>query len=330
MKLAINGFGRIGRVIFKICLDKKINVVAVNDIHGVKDAAYLLEYDSVYGKYDKKVKTQGDYLIIEGKKTIVLNEMNPEKLPWKKLGVDIVIESSGIFTDREGASKHFKAGAKKVIVTAPGKNMDITVVPGVNDKKLNNKHKIISVASCTTNCATPILKVLNDKFGIKNALLSTDHAYTNNQSLVDGFNKSPRRGRAAAQNIVPASTGASESIIEALPELKGKINGMAIRIPVADGSLVDIVAELKKNFTIESVNNALKKSSNKEMKGIIEYSEDELVSSDVIGNSHSAVVDSLLTLKEGDLVKVLAWYDNEYGYSCRVVDVINMLKKFQK
>ncbi|MEK6873256.1 MAG: type I glyceraldehyde-3-phosphate dehydrogenase [Nanoarchaeota archaeon] len=327
MKIGINGFGRIGRVIFKICLDKKINVVAVNDIHGVKDAAYLLEYDSVYGKYDKKVKTQGEYLIIDGKKTAVLNEEDPEKLPWKKLGVDIVIESSGIFTDREGASKHFKAGAKKVIVTAPGKDMDITIVPGVNHKKLNNKHKIISVASCTTNCATPILKVLNDKFGIKNALLSTDHAYTNNQSLVDGFNKKPRRGRAAALNIVPASTGASDAITEALPELKNKINGMAIRVPVADGSLVDIVAELKKNFTVESINNALKKSASKEMKGIIEYSEDELVSSDVIGNSHSAVVDSLLTLKEGDLIKVLAWYDNEYGYSCRVVDVIKLLGK---
>ncbi|MBS3072432.1 type I glyceraldehyde-3-phosphate dehydrogenase [Candidatus Pacearchaeota archaeon] len=330
MRIAINGFGRIGRIIFRIAFERGIDIAAVNDIHGVKDAAYLLKYDSVYGKYDKEIKIEGNNLVIEGKKIAVLNELNPSKLPWKKMGVDMVIESSGVFTDRRGASKHFKAGAKKVIVTAPGKNMDITVVPGVNDKKLSNKHKIISVASCTTNCATPVLKVLNDNFGIKSALLSTDHAYTSNQSILDGFNKNPRRGRAAAQNIVPTSTGASEAITQALPELKGRISGMAIRVPVADGSLVDIVAELKKSFTVKSVNDALKKSSNKEMKGIIEYSNEELVSSDIIRNPNSAIVDSLLTLKEGDLVKVLAWYDNEYGYSCRVVDVINILKKFNK
>ncbi|MBS3066611.1 type I glyceraldehyde-3-phosphate dehydrogenase [Candidatus Pacearchaeota archaeon] len=330
MKVAINGFGRIGRVIFRIAFERGIDIVAVNDVHGVKDAAYLLKYDSIYGKYNKEIKTEGNNLVINGKKIAVLNELDPSKLPWKKLGVDLIIESSGVFTDKVGASKHLKAGAKKVIITAPSKNPDITIVPGVNHKKLNNKQKLISVASCTTNCATPVLKVLNDKFGIKNALLSTDHAYTSNQSILDGFNKSPRRGRAAAQNIVPTSTGASEAITEALPELKGKINGMAIRVPVADGSLVDIVAELKKPFTTKSVNDALKKSSIGEMKGIIEYSEEELVSSDVIKNPHSAIVDSLLTLKEGDLVKVLAWYDNEYGYSCRVVDVITMLKKFNK
>ncbi|OIO40742.1 type I glyceraldehyde-3-phosphate dehydrogenase [Candidatus Pacearchaeota archaeon CG1_02_32_21] len=327
MKIAINGFGRIGRIIFKIALEKGINIVAINDIHGAKDAAYLLKYDTVYGRYNKKIKIEGDNLVIDGKKIAVLNEQDPEKLPWSKLGVDLVIESSGVFTDREGASKHFKAGAKRVIVTAPGKNMDITIVPGVNDKKLNKKHKVISVASCTTNCVTPILKILNDTFEIKNALLTTNHAYTSNQGILDGFNKHLRRGRAAAQNIVPASTGASEAIVEALPELKGKVNGMAIRVPVADGSLVDVVADLKKNFTVESINNALKKASDKSMKGIVEYSEDELVSSDIIGNPHSAIVDSLLTLKEGSLVKVLAWYDNEYGYSNRVVDVINILKK---
>ncbi|MEM3113066.1 MAG: type I glyceraldehyde-3-phosphate dehydrogenase [Candidatus Pacearchaeota archaeon] len=329
MKVAINGFGRIGRAVFKICMEKKINVVAINDIHGVEDAAYLLKHDSVYGNYKGSVLVKGNNLIVNGKEIKVLNEKDPEKLPWKKLGADIIIESTGVFRARKDFSKHIKAGAKKVIITAPSDDVDITIVPGVNDHILKKTHQYISVASCTTNASATVIKVLDDKFQIKEALLNTVHAYTSTQALVDISDKKPRRGRAAALNIVPTSTGASEAVTEVIPGLKGKLNGLSIRVPVADGSIVDITASLKKPFTAESVNNELKKASQGKFKGIIEYSTDELVSSDIIGNYHSAIVDSKLTLKEGSLIKVLAWYDNEYGYSSRVVDVINFLGKMK-
>ncbi|MCA9485634.1 MAG: type I glyceraldehyde-3-phosphate dehydrogenase [Nanoarchaeota archaeon] len=327
MNVAINGFGRIGRTVFKLALENKINVVAINDIHGVKDAEYLLKFDSIYGKYNKPVKTQGNYLIVGNKKIPVLNEKDPSKLPWKKLKVNVVVESTGVFRDRAGASKHLKAGAKHVLISAPGKEVDVTIVPGVNSSALQKEHKIISVASCTTNCLAPIIKVLHERFRISNALMTTVHAYTNDQQIHDSPHKKFRRGRAAALNIVPTTTGAAKTVIEIFPELEGKINGLAVRVPVAVGSLVDLTAELEKPFTIEKIKSAFKTASQKELKGILEYSEDELVSSDVIGNPHSTIIDSLPTQTQGNTVKILAWYDNEYGYSNRVIDTIKMLNK---
>lgn len=327
IKVAINGFGRIGRTVLRICLERGIDVVAINDVHGVEDARYLLKYDSVYGKYERSVSVRGKDLVVGEKKISVLSEREPEKLPWSKLGVDIVVESTGVFRDREGAGKHLKAGAKYVLITAPcdGKP-DLTIVPGVNDGKLKKSDKIISVASCTTNCLVPIVKVLNDNFKIKRALMTTVHAYTNDQALQDSSHKKFRRGRAAAENIIPTTTGAAKSFVEVLPELLGKINGLAVRVPVACGSLVDLTAELEKKFDVKKINAALKKASGESLKGIMEYSEEDLVSSDVIGNPHSAVVDGSSTQMEGNLVKVLAWYDNEFGYSNRVADVVGMLK----
>ena len=329
MKIAINGFGRIGESVLKIALERKMNIVAINDIHGTKDAEYVLKNDSIYGKFKGKVSAKGNCLFVNGKKILVLSEKNPLNLPWKKMKIDVVVESTGVFTKRRDALKHLKSGAKKVVVTAPLKDKpDVTIVPGVNSKKLKKNHKLISVASCTTNCSASVLKVLNENFGIKRAMLSTIHAYTSSQSLVDSSDeKNPRRGRSALANIIPASTGASEAISEVLPELKGKIKAMAMRVPVSDGSIIDLTAELKKPFTVSEINSAFKKSAKKEMKGILEYSEENLVSSDIIGNSHSAIFDSKLTEVQGNLVKVLAWYDNEYGYSSRVVDVLKMLGK---
>lgn len=329
MKVAINGFGRIGRNVFRICMDKKVNIVAINDVHGIKDAEYLLKYDSVYGKFKGKITVKKDHLIVNGKKILVLNERDPEKLPWKKLKVDFVVESTGAFRHREDALKHISSGAKKVIVTAPMKDKpDITIVPGVNQKKLKKSHKLISVASCTTNAAAPIAKVVDDNFKIKWALLSTIHGYTSSQSLVDDSNeKDPRRGRAAAVNLIPTTTGAANAVVETLPKLKGKLDGSAIRAPLPDGSIVDFVAEVKKPVTDKKVNVAFKKAAKLKMRGIIQYSDEDLVSSDIVGNPYSAIYDSKMTKIEGNLVKIMAWYDNEYGYSMRVVDVIKMLGK---
>ncbi len=326
MKIAINGFGRIGRAIFKIALEKNLDVVAINDLAEPKTLAYLLKYDSVYGNYDKKVESGKDFIKINNKKINIFSEKNPEALPWKKLGVDVVIESTGIFTDKEGAGKHLKAGAKKVIISAPGENPDITVVLGVNENKLKKEHKIISMASCTTNCLAPIVKILNDSFGIEKGYMTTMHAYTNDQVILDTPHKKLRRGRAGAINLIPTSSGATKSVAEVIPELKGRLDGLAIRAPVACGSITDFVATLKKQVTKEQVNNALKKAADGKMKGILQYSEDELVSSDVIGNPHSSILDSILTQANGNMVKVLSWYDNEYGYSCRVVELIKILK----
>jgi glyceraldehyde 3-phosphate dehydrogenase len=326
VKVAINGLGRIGRVFLKVALDKKIDIVAVNDLANIQSLVYLMKYDSVYGNYLGEIEAGKDFIKINNKKIKVFSEKDPENLPWKKLGIDIVVESTGIFTDREGASKHLKAGAKKVIISASGENPDITVVLGVNEDKLKKEHKIISMASCTTNCLAPVAKVLNDNFGIENSYMTTVHAYTNDQVILDFPHKKLRRGRAGAINLIPTTSGATTAVAEVIPELKGKIDGLAIRAPVPCGSINDFVAILKQPVTKEQVNEALKKASQKEMKGILFYSEDELVSSDVIRNPNSSIVDSILTQANGNLVKVLSWYDNEYGYSNRLVDLIKFLK----
>lgn len=325
MKVAINGLGRIGRPVLKICLEKGMDVVAVNDLCDVKTIAYLLKYDSVYGNYNKKIETGNDFIKINGKKIWVFSEENPEKLPWKKLGIDVVIEATGFFEDL--GEKHIKAGAKKVIISAPSKKCDATIVLGVNSEKLKKGHRIISMGSCTTNCLAPVAKVLNDNFGVKRAFMTTVHAYTNDQKILDVPHKKFRRGRGAAVNIIPTTSGATISVAEAIPELKGKMDGLALRVPVACGSIVDFVAELNKKTTKEQINNAFKKAASGKMKGILEYTEDEIVSSDVIRNSNTSIVDGLSTqVLENNMVKVLAWYDNEYAYSCKIVDLIKMLK----
>lgn len=328
MKLAINGFGRIGRAVLKIALSKGIDVVAVNDLQSPEDFAYLLKYDSIYGRYDKEVSFGKDFITIGKKKIKVLNEKDPEKLPWKDMGVDIVVESTGFFTAREGAQKHLSAGAKYVLISAPAKDPDATIVPGVNHKTLKKSDKIISVASCTTNCFTPVLKVLDDKFGINSVFMTTVHSFTNDQATHDRFHKKKRRGRAASLNIVPTSTGAAIATSLVLPKLKGKVEGMAIRVPTPVGSLVDMVVDLKKKAEVKDINLALKKASKGELKGILEYTDDEIVSTDVIGNSHSSIVDGLSTQKNGSMFKVLSWYDNEFGYSNRVVETAEILKKW--
>lgn len=331
MKIAINGFGRIGRLVFRIAFGEH-EIVALNDVHGSKDAAYLLKYDSVYGRYDKKVVAQGEYIVVDGKKVLVIQERDPLKLPWKKLGVDVVIESTGAFRNPDDARKHLEAGAKYVLVTAPCKDKkpDLTVVVGVNDDKLKKEHKIISVASCTTNCLAPLVKVLDDAFGIEKGFMTTVHAYTSSQGIVDSSARKPERGRAAALNIIPTTTGATTAVFEVLPDMKGKLDGMALRVPVPVGSITDLSVNVKKKTSVKEVNSLFKKVSKGNMKGIVEYNEKPLVSSDIIGNPHSAIFNANDTRVNGDLVKVLAWYDNEYGYSSRVVDVIGMLKRFVK
>lgn len=326
MKVAINGFGRIGRAIFKVCMDRRVNVVAVNDVHGAEAAAYALKFDSVYGKYSRSVSAQGNYLVVDGRKIKVLSEKDPLKLPWKELGVDVVVESTGVFTKASDALQHVKSGAEQVIITAPAKSPDCTLVPGVNDSTLKKNHRIISVGSCTTNCTAPVVQVILKEFGVRYAMLTTVHAYTNDQVILDNAHHSIRRGRAAALNMIPTTTGAAEAVIEAIPELKGKMTGLSVRVPVSCGSLIDLTCEVLRKTSVDEVNSCLEKASKKNYKGIIEFSTEALVSSDVIGNAHSAIVDGLSTQVDGNLVKVLAWYDNEFGYSNRVVDVIQMLR----
>lgn len=326
VKVAINGFGRIGRSFLKIALDKGVNVVAINDLASIDSLIYLLKYDSIYGNYDGKVEKGEGYIKINRKKIAIFSEKEPENLPWSELGVDIVVDCTGIFTDREGALRHLWAGAKKVLISAPAKDPDVTIVLGVNEEQLKKEHKIVSMSSCTTNCLAPLVKVINDNFKIQSGFMTTVHAYTNDQEILDVPHKKFRRGRAGAINLVPTSSGASSSVGEVIPELKGKLNGLAIRAPVACGSIVDFVAVLGKEVTREEVNTALKTASEKQMKGILKYSEEELVSSDIIKNPNSSVFDSILTQVNGNLVKVFSWYDNEYGYSHRLVDMIKLLK----
>jgi glyceraldehyde 3-phosphate dehydrogenase len=330
IKVAINGFGRIGRLTFRASLDKSdIEVVAVNDLTNSKTLAHLLKYDSVHGKFPGTVTTDGDDLVVNGKKIKVFAEKDPAALPWKDLGIDVVVESTGVFRSRDKINKHLEAGAKKVILTVPSKSaddVDATVVLGVNDQDIKPEHKIYSNASCTTNCLAPFAKVLNDKFGVVRGLMNTIHSYTNDQIILDAPHSDLRRARAAAMSIIPTTTGAAKAVGLVIPALKGKLDGFALRVPTPDGSVVDLTVELAKETTKEEINAAMKEAAEGPMKGILEYCVDPIVSTDVIGNSHSSVFDSLMTqVIDGKFVKVLSWYDNEYGYSCRVVDLIEKI-----
>ncbi len=326
MRVGINGFGRIGRQVFRILLDKGIEVALVNDLTDNKTLAHLLKYDSNYGRFPGEVAYDDEHIIVNGKKVKATAEPDPEKLPWGELGVDIVVEATGHFRDRKGAEKHLKAGAQKVIITAPAKEPDITVVIGVNHKELRPEHKIISNASCTTNSLAPVMKVLEERFGVERALMTTVHSYTNDQRILDLPHKDLRRARAAAVNIIPTTTGAAVATALTLPSLKGKFDGMSLRVPTPTGSISDIVALLKREVTAEEVNAALKEAAEGELKGILEYSEEELVRTDIVMNPHSSIVDGKLTKALGPLVKVFAWYDNEWGYANRVADLVEILK----
>ncbi|MFQ5917867.1 MAG: type I glyceraldehyde-3-phosphate dehydrogenase [Candidatus Binatia bacterium] len=329
MRVAINGFGRIGRVFYRASLKRprKFECVAVNDLSDINTVAHLLKYDSVFRKLDVEVMVEDGAIVVGKERLKYLSERDPAKLPWKELGVDLVIESTGVFRDREGASKHLQAGAKKVLISAPAKNPDVTVVPGVNHKNYDpQKHHIISLASCTTNCLAPTMKVLDEKFKVEKAFMTTAHAYTNDQRLLDLVHKDLRRARAAALSIIATTTGAAKATGVVLPSVKGKMDGIALRVPIPDVSVVDLVALLKKNTTAEEVNSALKAAAEGELKGILQCVDEPLVSIDFTGNSHSSIVDCAMTNVVGEnLVKVIAWYDNEWGYSCRLVDMANLI-----
>ena len=328
MRIAINGFGRIGRNFYRAAFENPdIEVVAVNDITTAETLAHLLKYDSVHGVWEG-VESGEDWISVKGEKFDVLSERDPADLPWSEYKIDCVIESTGLFRDRENASKHLTAGAERVLISAPAKNPDVTLVMGVNHEIYNQKeHKIISNASCTTNCLAPVAKVLNDTFRIEYGHMTTVHAYTTTQRLLDLQHKDLRRARAAAMNIIPTTTGAAKAIGVVLPELKGKLDGMAMRVPVYDGSIVDLVVHLEKETTAEKINRAFKDAADSNLKGILQYTEEPLVSVDIVHNPHSAIVDGLLTSVNGHLAKVLAWYDNEWGYSMRLVDVLGMIAK---
>jgi len=329
-RVAINGFGRIGRCFLRASKGyQEFEVVAINDLTDAKTLAHLLKYDSVHGIFAADIKTGEGSITVDGREIKILAMTEPEKLPWKDLGVDIVIESTGRFTDKPSASKHLNAGARWVIISAPAKEPDMTVCMGVNEETLDPKnHRIISNASCTTNCLAPIAKVIHNEFKIIKGLMTTIHSYTNDQRILDLPHKDLRRARAAAMNMIPTTTGAAKAVGLVLPDLKGKLNGLAIRVPTPNVSVVDLVAEVSKEVTVEEVNEALKKAAEGPMKGILQYSEEPLVSIDLNGNNHSAIVDSKLTMVlEGRMVKVLAWYDNEWGYSSRIRDLILYLIK---
>jgi glyceraldehyde 3-phosphate dehydrogenase len=329
-RVAINGFGRIGRCFLRASMvQKEFEIVAINDLTDAKTLAHLLKYDSVHGIFKADVKAGDGNIIVDGKEIKVLAMTEPEKLPWKDLGIDIVIESTGRFTDKPSASKHLNAGAKWVIISAPAKEPDITICMGVNEETLDPKnHRIISNASCTTNCLAPVAKVIHDEFKIIKGLMTTIHSYTNDQRILDLPHKDLRRARAAAMNMIPTTTGAAKAVGLVLPDLKGKLNGLAIRVPTPNVSVVDLVAEVSKEVTVDEVNAALKKAAEGPMKGILQYSEEPLVSIDLNGNDHSAIVDSKLTMVlEGKMVKVLAWYDNEWGYSSRLRDLVLFIIK---
>jgi len=330
-KVAINGFGRIGRTILRILLlsDNNIEVVAINDLGDYETLSYLLKYDTVFGVLKKDVRVENNLLIIENNKHDIklISQRDPSLLPWKKLNVDIVIESTGVFANKKALEKHLDAGAKKVILTVPPKDeIDATIVLGVNDHIISNDMKLISNASCTTNCLAPIAKVLDENFGIISGLMTTVHAYTNDQALAETTHTDFRRGRSATQNIIPTTTGAARALGMVLPNLDGKLDGLSVRVPVPDGSVVDLVVELEKDTTVKEVNSKMKIASENEMKGIIEYSSVPLVSSDIIGNPASSIVDSQSTqLLNNNFVRLVAWYDNEWGYSNRIVDLVNLV-----
>ena len=327
MKIAINGFGRIGRNVFKIAFERGIEIVAINDLTDNHTLAHLLKYDSIYRAYNKSVSYDDESITVDGKKISASAERDPSKLPWKELGVDVVIESTGVFRKREQVAMHLAAGAKKAILTVPAKDkIDRTIVLGVNDEVLQASDLIVSNASCTTNCLAPVSKVLSDTFGIKSGLMTTVHAYTNDQNILDFPHSDLRRARAAALSIIPTSTGAAKAIGEVIPELNGKMNGIAMRVPTPTGSVVDLSVLLEKDTTVEEINAAMKKAAEGKMKGILQYCEDPIVSADVVGNSHSSIFDAALTMKMGTgFFKIVSWYDNEWGYSNRVVDLIAKL-----
>ncbi len=327
VKVGINGFGRIGRLVFRRSLQLgDVEFVGINDLTDAKTLAHLLKYDSVHGKFDGEVYAEGDSIVVNGQKIQITAERDPANLKWGELGVDVVIESTGVFRTKELCLKHIEAGAKKVILTVPPKgDVDATVVLGVNDDILTGDEKVVSNASCTTNCLAPMVKVLNDTFGVKQGFMTTVHSYTNDQRLLDLPHSDLRRARSAAVNIIPTSTGAAKAVGKVIPELNGKLDGMAMRVPTADGSITDLVAVLNKETTVEEVNAAMKAAAEGAMKGILEYSEEPLVSSDILGNAHSSIFDSLSTMVNGNVVKVVSWYDNEWGYSCRVVDLLKKI-----
>ncbi len=333
VRVGINGFGRIGRLTFRAMAERggDFEIAAINDLSDAATLRLLLQYDSVHGRFKGTVEARDNNLIVNGKTIKVLSERSPAKLPWADLGVQVALESTGVFTAREsekgGYGDHLKAGAKKVILSAPSKDQpDLMCVLGVNDHLLKPEHKCISNASCTTNCLAPMVKVLHDSFGVVEGLMTTVHAYTNDQSIADLVHKDPRRARAAAMNIIPTSTGAARAVGKVLPELNGKLNGFALRVPVADGSIVDFVCTLKKSVTVDQVNAALKTAAEGKLKGILEYCTDPIVSSDIVGNPHSSIIDAQSTMtmpaEGGNMVKVVSWYDNEWGYSSRTADLI--------
>ena len=325
-KIGINGFGRIGRITFRTINQyqkDKLEVVAVNDLTDTKTNAHLLKWDSTYGAYPGKVEASEEAIIVDGKQVKVLSERDPGSIPWRDYGVDIVIESTGLFTDATKAAAHLQGGAKKVIISAPAKNEDITIVLGVNEDKYDpGKHKVISNASCTTNGIAPVVKVLHDNFGVDKGLMTTIHAYTNDQRIQDMFHKDLRRARSAAVNVIPTTTGAATAVTIVIPELKGRLHGMAFRIPVVTVSVIDFVANLEKEVTVDEVNRAFQTAAEGPLAGILEYCQEPLVSTDFIGNPASSIVDALSTMViAGNMVKILAWYDNEWGYSCRLADL---------
>ncbi len=326
IKVAINGFGRIGRITFRGLIQKEnIEVVALNDLTNAKTLGHLLKYDSIHGRFPGEVIVDEDYLIVNGKRIKIYAERDPANLPWKELGVDVVIESTGVFRNKEKMGKHIQAGAKKVILTVPADNaddVDATVVLGVNDHVLRPEMQFISNASCTTNCLAPVAKVLNDNFGIVRGLMNTIHSYTNDQIILDSPHSDLRRARAAALSIIPTKTGAAKAVGLVIPELAGKLDGFSMRVPTPDGSVVDLTCELTKSVTKEEINAAMKAASLGAMKGILEYTDEPLVSIDIVGNSHSSIFDSMLTqVMGGNFIKVVSWYDNEFGYSSRIVDL---------
>ena len=329
-KVGINGFGRIGRLALKAIKQRaanKLEVVVVNDLTDAKTNAHLFKYDSNYGVYSGKVEAKGDSIIVDDREIKVLAERDPAKIPWRDYGVDIVIESTGLFTQASKAASHLQGGAKKVIISAPAQEEDITVVLGVNEEQYDPaKHRIISNGSCTTNCIAPVVKILHKNFGVSRGLMTTIHSYTNDQRILDVFHRDLRRARAAAMNIIPTTTGAARVVGVVIPELKGKIHGIALRVPTSVVSIVDFVADLDREVTAEEVNHAFQRAAEGELKGIVEYCDEPLVSSDFKGNSASAIFDSLSTMViDGNMVKVLAWYDNEWGYSCRLADLASYI-----
>lgn len=330
IRVAINGFGRIGRLTFRAMLNRDdMELVAINDLTNAVTLSHLLKYDSIHRRFPGEVDSNEDHILVNGNKIRVYAEKDPAMLPWGELGIDVVVESTGVFRSRDKVNKHLEAGAGKVILTVPSKtkeDVDATIVIGVNNEMLKPDHRILSNASCTTNCLAPVAKVLHQRFGIEHGLMNTIHSYTNDQIILDSPHSDLRRARAAAMSIIPTSTGAAKAVGLVIPELNGKLHGMALRVPTPDGSMVDLTARLSRSVTKEEINNAMREASEGPMKGILEYTEDPIVSADIIGNPHSSIFDSsLTTVMDSTFIKVISWYDNEYGYSCRVVDLIGMV-----